>query len=179
MRYAEIVRVASVLVLVLAQLGCSGSRPPPVVTPAPEPAPAPAPEPPPEPAPAPAPRPSGTASKASYDDALSTPEAIDVRDDHAHLTDGQLRGPMGGALAGCRLPSNAKVSIRTAVQRGRAIGVTVDVRFVRAKSTRAPSRATQRAEAKTAKKIVACVDRNVRAMTWPPSTRRDSFTTEF
>lgn len=166
-----------VLVLVLARLGC-GSAPPPAAAPAAteparaEPPPAPEPTPPPPPPPA-------SASRASYDDALSTPEAIDVHDDHAHLTDVQLRGPMNGALTGCRVPSNAKVSIKTAVQDGRAIGVTVDVRFVRAKSARAPSRATLRAEAKTVKKIGACVDKNVRAMTWPPSTRRDSFTTEF
>lgn len=129
-------------------------------------------------APPPAPA-SGPPSTASYEEALSVPESIDVNDGHAHLTDVQLTGPMRGALEGCKVPSNAKITIRTAVQNGRAIGVTVDVRFTRPKNARPPSGAAAKAETKAANKIGACVDKNVRVISWPPSRRRDSFTTEF
>jgi hypothetical protein len=122
-------------------------------------------------------------STGSYDEALSTPEKHDVHDERVHLTDAQLTGPIRGVLTGCRVSSNARVTIKTAVQNGRAIGVTVNVRFERPKPARPPSRATARAiakaDAKVAAKIIACADRAVRAVTWPPSSRRDSFTTEF
>ena len=121
-------------------------------------------------------------STKSYDEALSTPEKLDVNDDRIHLTDAQLTGPMRGVLTGCRMPSNARVTVKTAVQGGRAIGVTVLVKFERPKSTKPPrpqSRAAARAEAKMTAKIITCVDRNVRAVVWPPSSRRDSFTTDF
>ncbi len=39
--------------------------------------------------------------------------------------------------------------------------------------------ATLRAEAKLAPKLAACADKAVRALTWPPSQRRDSFTSVF
>ena len=119
-------------------------------------------------------------STKSYDEALSTPERLDVNDERVHLTDAQLTGPIRGVLTGCRVPSNARVTVKTAVQAGRAIGVTVSVRFERPKSAkRPPSRSQLKAEARTSSKIVACVDRAVRAVVWPPSNRRDSFTTEF
>lgn len=118
-------------------------------------------------------------STKTYDEALSTPESLDVHDERVHLTDAQLTGPMRGVLTGCRVSGNAKVTIKTAVQYGRAIGVTVNVRFERPRSSRPPSRATLRAEAKIAARIVACADHAVRAVVWPPSSRRDSFTTEF
>lgn len=111
---------------------------------------------------------------------MSVPEALDVHDDRVHLTDAQLTGPMRSVLSGCRVPSNARVTIRTAVQNGRAIGVSVNVRWQRPKSQKkSPPPAVLRAEAKIAAKIVTCADRAVRAVTWPPSRRRDSFTTEF
>lgn len=113
---------------------------------------------------------------------MSTPEPVSVHDDRPQLTDAQLTGPMRGAATGCRVPSNTKITIRTAVQNGRAIGVTVDVRIVRPKSARplpkAAARAQAKTQAKTIAKITACVDHNVRAVVWPPSQRRDSFTTE-
>jgi uncharacterized protein (DUF2235 family) len=118
-------------------------------------------------------------STKSYDEALSTPEKLDVHDDRVHLTDAQLTGPMRGVLSGCRVPSNARVTVKTAVQNGRAIGVTVTVRFEHPKSSRSPSWATARAEARMSKKIITCVDRAARAVVWPPSGRRDSFTTDF
>jgi hypothetical protein len=126
-----------------------------------------------------APERSEPSSTKSYDEALATPERLDVHDERVHLTDGQLTGPMRGVLTGCRVPSSARVTIKTAVQRGRAIGVTVDVRFERPKSAKPLSRAGAKAVAKMSAKIVACADRAVRAVVWPPSNRRDSFTTEF
>lgn len=118
-------------------------------------------------------------STKSYEEALSTPERLDVHDERVHLTDAQLTGPIRGVLSGCRVPSNARVTIKTAVQYGRATGVTVHVRFERPKSSKPPPRAVVKSEAKTAAKIIACADRAVRAVVWPPSSRRDSFTTEF
>ena len=126
-----------------------------------------------------APIPPKPASSASYEEALSTPEPIDVNDERVQLTDGQLTGPMRGVLAGCRVPSNAKVTIRTAVQNGRAIGVTIGVAFEHPKSMKRITSTTARYEAKLSAKIVTCADKAVRNVTWPPSKRRDSFTTTF
>jgi hypothetical protein len=128
------------------------------------------------------------ASTASYEQALSSPEKLDPKDDRVHLTDSQLRAPMGGVLNGCGVPRYAKVVIKTAVQHGRAIGVTVEVKVPHAPQTKAkhPSPAAAKAaakaakrEAKAIKKTTLCIDHAVRAVVWPPSNRRDSFTTEF
>jgi hypothetical protein len=116
-------------------------------------------------------------STASYDEALSKPEPVDIEDNHAHLTDVELWSPMRDALNGCRVPRNAKITIRTAVQYGRAIGVTVDVHLDKPRSTKRPTPAVVKAERKTISRLVTCVDRNVRATVWPPNRRRDSFTT--
>jgi len=125
-------------------------------------------------------------STRSYDEALSTPERLDVNDDRVHLTDAQLTGPIRGVLTGCRVSSNARVTVKTAVKGGRAIGVTVIVRFEHPSPPKRPSRAaargaalTAKAEAKASAKIITCVDRAVRAVVWPPSSRRDSFATDF
>lgn len=145
----------------------------------------------PDSAPATTPEPARPVTTTSYEEALSTPEAVDVKDDRVQLTDAQLRGPMNAVLASCRVPRNAKVTIKTAVQNGRAIGVTVDVRIDRTNApppktkkppTKAALRAAQaatKAEAKTKAKIVSCFEHAVRSATWPPSRRRDSFVTEF
>jgi hypothetical protein len=117
-------------------------------------------------------------STASYEQALAKAERLDVDDGRAHLTDGQLVGPMAGVMSGCPAPQNAKVTVKTAVRLGRAIGVTVRVRFERPKSKKPPSRATLRYEAKTGSKLASCVDHAVRALVWPPSSRRDAFTME-
>ena len=114
----------------------------------------------------------------SYDEALSTPEPVEIEDPHPHLTDVQLSSPIRGALTGCHVPRNAKVTIKTAVQFGRAIGVTVDVRIEKPKSAKRPKPAAVKAEQKAVVKIATCVDHNVRAVAWPPNRRRDSFTTE-
>ena len=124
---------------------------------------------------------SGPPSTASYEEAVASPEAIALGDDRVQLTDNQLRAPMNAVLSACRLPRNAKVTVKTAVQGGRAIGVTVEVRFVRpkTKSKKPPSRAALKAEAKLSARIVACVDKSARSQVWPPTHRRDSFVTEF
>jgi hypothetical protein len=133
-----------------------------------------------------APERAAPASTKSYDEALSTPERLDVNDDRVQLTDAQLTGPIRGVLTGCRVPSNARVTVKTAVQGGRAIGVTVIVRFEHPSAAKRPSRAaarmaaaTAKAEAKVTAKIITCVDRAARAVVWPPSSRRDSFSTDF
>ncbi len=118
-------------------------------------------------------------STASYEQAVSKPEPIDINDDRIHLTDVQLNAPMRGVVSGCRMPPNARVTIKTAVQAGRAIGVTVNVRFNHGRTRRPLPPAVLRAEAKVAAKVSTCIDRKVRALTWPPSPRRDSFVTEF
>ncbi len=118
---------------------------------------------------------------ASYEEALEAPEPLYVNDDRAHLTDAELTAPMKGVISGCRVPSNVRVTIKTAVREGRAIGVTVTVRIERppSRSRRPPSKAQQKADAKLSAKITSCVDKAVREQTWPSSARRDSFTTEF
>ena len=118
-------------------------------------------------------------STGSYEDAISVPEPIDVNDERIQLSDGQLTGPMRGVLVGCRVPSNAKVTIKTAVQNGQAIGVTIGVVFEHPKAMKRIPYAKVRYETKVSAKIVTCADKAVRAVTWPPSKRRDSFTTVF
>jgi hypothetical protein len=120
-------------------------------------------------------------STKSYEEAMSTPEPIKIDDERIHLTDGQLNGPMRGVTYGCKVPSNAHLTIKTAVQFGRAIGVTVTVTYKRPKSYKAPKPGSKaaKAAAKRTAKLVTCIDTAVRAIVWPPSPRRDSFTTEF
>jgi hypothetical protein len=128
-----------------------------------------------------APERSAPPSTKSYEEAMSTPEPIKIDDDRVHLTDGQLHGPMRSVTYGCKVPANAHLTIKTAVQLGRAIGVTVTVTYKRPKSYKPPKPGSKaaKAEAKRTAKLVACVDTAVRAIVWPPSPRRDSFTTEF
>jgi hypothetical protein len=174
--------IAAGLLCAALACACGGAPPPPAPPPQPvEPAEA-APEEPAADEPPPvvdAPERSRPPSTATYEQATSTPESLDVHDERAHLTDAQLTGPMRGVMNACRIPPNAKVTVKTAVQNGRAIGVTVNVRIDRPKSKRPPSKAALKAEVKTSAKIAACVDRAVRKVVWPPSSRRDSFTTEF
>ncbi len=175
------------LAFVAAVAGCASAPPPPPAPPprvAAEPRPAQVAAPPEEPlAPPPAAamdvaERSRTPSTASYDAALSTAEPVDIDDDHPHLTDVQLWSPLRGALQGCRVPRSAKVTIKTAVQHGHAIGVTVDVRLPAPRSTKRLKPTAVKAEKNAIAKWTACVDRNVRATVWPPNRRRDSFTTE-
>ncbi len=116
-------------------------------------------------------------STASYEEAIREPEPTGARDERIQLTDAQITGPMNGVLARCSVPSNAKVTIKTAVRDGRAIGVTVSVAFEH--KARSVPQATLRYEAGLSRKIVACADKSVRALAWPPSKRRDTFTSVF
>lgn len=128
-----------------------------------------------------APEPSAP-STASFEEATAKPEPVGITDDRAQLTDLQLQAPMRGALASCKIPPKAKVTIKTAVQNGRAIGVTVLVDLPAPKPPKKPTEKSKKvaaAHAKTVAKVTACADKAVRALNWPPSRRRDAFTTTF
>jgi hypothetical protein len=148
---------------------------------------------------APAPVAPPLAPNASYDEALAIPEALDVQDERAHLTDSQLMNPVRNVPGDCRVPSRAKVTVKIAVREGRAIGVTVLVTFEGSAPVAAagkPARkkknavkndaaaakaakARAKAEAETRNKTIECFDTAVRALTWPANARRDSFTTVY
>jgi hypothetical protein len=148
----------------------------------------------------PAPPPPVLPPNASYEEALAIPESLDVQDERAHLTDVQLMNPVRNVPGNCRIPSRAKVTVKVAVREGRAIGVTVLVAFDvpppstskavgSTKSTNASKRAAAaaakaakaraKAEAESKTKTIECFDSAVRALTWPPNARRDSFTTVY
>jgi hypothetical protein len=78
------------------------------------------------------------------------------------LTDSQLGAPMRNAsfISGCGAPESMKVTVRVAVQNGRAVGVSV--------YPNPPSPA-----------VASCVDRHVRALGWPPNAKMDFFTTTY
>ncbi|HSO37695.1 MAG TPA: hypothetical protein VLT33_34450 [Labilithrix sp.] len=78
------------------------------------------------------------------------------------LTDGQLGAPMRNAsfISGCGAPESMKVTVRVAVQNGRAVGVSVYPN---------PANAA----------VAQCVDRHVRALGWPPNAKMDFFTTTY
>jgi hypothetical protein len=78
------------------------------------------------------------------------------------LTDGQLGAPMRNAsfISGCGAPDNMKVTVRVAVKNGRAFGVSVYPN---------PANAA----------VAQCVDRHVRALSWPPNAKMDFFTTTY
>jgi hypothetical protein len=130
-----------------------------------------------------APPPRAPLSKsASYEEALAEPEDVNLSDDRAHLTDLQLSNPMRDVLSKCKVSRKAALTIQTAVKNGHAIGVTVTVVFEKAKPTQAAkprTAAAAKSEAKASAQIAECVDQAVRALEWPPSPRRDSFTTRY
>jgi hypothetical protein len=196
---------AWVLLAACLVMGCGSSPPPapaaPAAPPAPPPAsaaPAPAPEAP-EPetkdddipdtatdeeAPPPPSEPAEPTppSTASFEQATSKPEPLNANDDRLHLTDNQLSGPMRGVAQKCKVPARAKVTIKTAVQFGRAIGVTVLVDMPPLKLPKKPTKASQKAAKARQKAIVRirdCVDHSVRVLSWPQSRRRDTITTTF
>jgi len=78
------------------------------------------------------------------------------------LNDGQLGAPMRNAsfISGCGAPDSMKVTVRVAVQNGRAVGVSV--------YPNPPNPA-----------VASCVDRHVRALGWPPNAKMDFFTTTY
>jgi hypothetical protein len=98
----------------------------------------------------------------SYDEALAIPEDLGETKGSRELTDSELKGPVasGQALADCNTPDDMKVVVKVAVKDGHAMGVTV-------------STDPQNAE------IAGCIDKAVRAMTWPSSAKRFSFVTSF
>ena len=78
------------------------------------------------------------------------------------LTDAQLGAPMRNAsfISGCGAPDSMKVTVRVAVQNGRAVGVSV--------YPNPPNPG-----------VASCVDRHVRALGWPPNAKMDFFTTTY
>lgn len=78
------------------------------------------------------------------------------------LTDAQLGAPMRNAafISGCGAPESMKVTVRVAVQNGRAVGVSVYPN---------PANAA----------VAQCVDRHVRALSWPANAKMDFFTTTY
>lgn len=78
------------------------------------------------------------------------------------LSDGQLGAPMRNAsfISGCGAPESMKVTVRVAVQNGRAVGVSVYPN---------PANAA----------VAQCVDRHVRALGWPSNAKMDFFTTTY
>jgi hypothetical protein len=78
------------------------------------------------------------------------------------LTDAQLGAPMRNAsfISGCGAPDSMKVTVKVAVQNGRAVGVSV--------YPNPPNPG-----------VASCVDRHVRALGWPPNAKMDFFTTTY
>lgn len=78
------------------------------------------------------------------------------------MTDAELSAPMRNAafIAGCGAPDDMKVTVRVAVQRGRAIGVSIHT---------TPSNET----------VARCVDEHVRGLRWPAYEKMDSFTSTY
>jgi hypothetical protein len=78
------------------------------------------------------------------------------------LTDGQLSAPMRNAafISGCGAPDSMKVTVRVAIKNGRAFGVSVY-----------PSPPNPG--------VAQCVDRHVRALSWPPNSKMDFLTTTY
>jgi hypothetical protein len=146
-----------------------------------------------EPAPLPVEPAPTLSANASYDEALAIPESLDVQDHRAHLSDLQLMNPVRNVPGNCKVPPRAKVTVKIAVREGRAIGVTVLVAFEARPISSKPTSTSKRVNAAAAKadkarakseaesraKTIECFDTAVRALAWPPSARRDSFTTVY
>jgi uncharacterized protein (UPF0254 family) len=79
------------------------------------------------------------------------------------------------------VPRKGKVTVKVAVREGRAIGVTVLVAIEPPARNMTPriAKAYAKEEAKLIAKTVTCFDSAVRTMSWPPNSRRDSFTTVY
>lgn len=78
------------------------------------------------------------------------------------LTNAQLEAPMKSVsfISGCGAPEGMRVTVKVAVKDGRAVGVSVSTN---------PSNAT----------VAACVDRHVRALSWPRNAKMDFLTTSY
>ena len=101
----------------------------------------------------------------SYEAALAsnnTEVMIGHQTEGPDLTDSQLSGPMRNAsfLGACGAPESMKVTVKVAIKRGRAVGVSV---YTNPASTQ----------------VAWCVDDAVRNLSWPANARMDSFTTTY
>lgn len=78
------------------------------------------------------------------------------------LTDAQLSRPLQNAafVSGCGAPNSMKVTVKVAVQNGRAVGVSV--------YPNPPDAA-----------VAGCIDRAVRNLSWPSNPKMDTFTTNY
>lgn len=108
----------------------------------------------------------GLGAPLSYEAAIAAnPQQVDMG---AHsttpdLTDDQLAAPMtivASALPKCGTPDDMKVTVKVAIKLGKAIGVSV---------TTEPANPG----------VVSCVDRMVRKLQWPSSSKLDSFITRY
>ncbi len=114
--------------------------------------------------PVPRPRRASAPSGPSYESALAS------NDQHVtigastgpDLTDAQLSAPMsdGAFLDACGAPESMGVTVKVAIAKGRAVGVTV--------STDPPSA-----------DVASCIDHHVRGLSWPSSAKMDSFVTTY
>ena len=104
--------------------------------------------------------------KASYDEAIAAnPQEVDMGKGGTvpDLTNDQLAAPMAPiaqALGTCGAPDDMKITVKVAIKLGKPVGVTV---------------VTDPANAK----VSSCVDRVVRGLKWPSSSKLDSFTTRY
>ena len=98
----------------------------------------------------------------SYEEALAIPEDLTATKDAPELTDAQLSAPMasGEMISECGAAETMKVVVKVAVRDGHAMGVTV-------------------ATSPESADVAVCVDKAVRAMTWPVSAKRFTFTTAY
>ena len=100
----------------------------------------------------------------SYESALgSNDEQVTIgANGHADLTDAQLAAPMsdGAFVSECGVPESTSVTVKVAIQMGHAVGVSVE--------TSPPS-----------PHAVGCIDRYVRALAWPTSSKMDSLVTTY
>jgi hypothetical protein len=98
----------------------------------------------------------------TFDDALNAPEDTAAVANEPTLSDVDLAGPMKqpSFLGDCNVPDSMHVKVQVAIRDGAPIGATVRT------DPDDPA-------------VADCVDKAVRALTWPPSKRRDSLTTEY
>lgn len=93
---------------------------------------------------------------------MATPEDLNATKSAPELTDHQLSSPMasGGPVSECNTPDDTKVVVKVAVVDGKAAGVTVLTK---------PENP----------EVASCIDKAVRALTWPASAKRFAFTTSY
>lgn len=98
----------------------------------------------------------------TYDEALAVPEELDLVKREPELSNAELAAPLRNAtfISECGAPDSTKVVVKVAVKDGHAMGVSVAL-------TPDDPDAAQ------------CIDKAVRAFTWPASKKRFSFTTVY